>query len=288
MLRGEDDTQGDYTVERIIAGDHDRALTEWAEAARTFGGPLLVEYGTEVNGEWFPWNGAYHGAGTTTGFGDPTLPDGPERFVAAYRHIVDLMRAADAANITWVFHVNALDWPEDAWNRFEHYYPGDSYVDWIGVSAYGAQSPLDDECLRFRSMMDPCYARLSALAPTKPLFVAEFGCCTADGLTPPDVWAARALDDILGGRWPRLIGFSWWNERWQNDDNPAHDSNMRVQDNPALAGVFCSKLEAAAGMIQQRPYLRSPRVRQRIDRRSPRRVMPSPSLPSRPLPDNRH
>lgn len=29
-----------------------------------------------------------------------------------------------------------------------------------------------------------------------------------------------------------------WNEAWENDDNPAHDTNMRVQDNPVLAGVF--------------------------------------------------
>ena len=35
-----------------------------------------------------------------------------------------------------------------------------------------------------------------------------------------------------------MIGFSWWNERWENDNKPAHDTNMRVQDNPALADVF--------------------------------------------------
>ena len=31
---------------------------------------------------------------------------------------------------------------------------------------------------------------------------------------------------------------SWWNEAWENDDDPAHNTNMRVQDNPPLADVF--------------------------------------------------
>jgi hypothetical protein len=51
-------------------------------------------------------------------------------------------------------------------------------------------------------------------------------------------WARAALKDIITFRWPRLIGFSWWNETWQNDDNPAHDTDMRVQTNPLLAQVF--------------------------------------------------
>ena len=51
-------------------------------------------------------------------------------------------------------------------------------------------------------------------------------------------WANAALTNITNLRWPRLIGFSWWNEWWQNDENPLHDTNMRVQDNPLLAQVF--------------------------------------------------
>jgi len=51
-------------------------------------------------------------------------------------------------------------------------------------------------------------------------------------------WARNALSDITSLRWPRIIGFSWWNEGWQNDDDPAHDTNMRLQDNPKLAAVF--------------------------------------------------
>jgi hypothetical protein len=35
-----------------------------------------------------------------------------------------------------------------------------------------------------------------------------------------------------------MIGFSWWNEYWQNDDIQAHDTTMRLQDNHDLSVVF--------------------------------------------------
>ena len=256
MLREEDETAPNrFSIEHVLAGDLDPDLRRWGGAAKVFATPLIVEFGTEVNGDWFPWNGLHHGGGTLDGFGDPTRPDGPERFVAAYRRIVKLIRLEGARNITWVFHPNATDWPEDDWNRFEHYYPGDAFVDWIGVSAYGPQQPNDTEWETFRAQMDPCYARLIAMAPTKPIFVAEFGCTSGNPGIAPDQWAGAALDDLLGGRWPRLMGFSWWNEHWQNDDNPAHDSDMKVEDTPALAAAFNTRLAAAGDKVVERPIV---------------------------------
>jgi len=244
-----------FSLEAILAGKLDEDLRAWARQARRFGTPLLVEFGTECNGEWFPWNGLHHGASATDDFGDPAKPDGPERFAAAYRHIVRIMRAERAHNITWVFHIDASDWPHADWNRFENYYPGDDFVDWIGVSAYGAQQPTDDEVESFRAQMDPCYARLDRLAKGKPVIVAEFGCTTGCPLISADAWAGAALDDLLGGRWPRVIGFSWWNERWENDDNPAHNTDMKVEDSPRLAACFRDKLAAAGDKIVQQPII---------------------------------
>ena len=254
MLREEEEGSRDrFGIEALIAGHLDTRLRAWMHAARDFGTPLIVEFGTECNGEWFPWNGLYHGAGKLDGFGDPTKPDGPERFVAAYRRIIGTSRSERARNITWVFHFNATDWPENAWNRFENYYPGDDFIHWIGVSAYGPQSPTDTDYESFRAQMDPCYARLVAMAPTKPIFIAEFGATAGSPLIAPQAWAGAALDDILGGRWPKLTGFSWWNEHWQNDDNPAHDSDMKVEDTPALAAVLRTKLAAAGSKVVERP-----------------------------------
>jgi hypothetical protein len=241
MLRSTPD-QGNadpiYSLDRILSGIFDNDLRAWCAGARDFGTRLIAEYGVEVNGEWFPWNGKWNGGGTKTGYGNPNLPDGPERFRDVYRRIIQTCRDEGARNVTWVFHVNDGDWPNTAWNRFENYYPGNAYIDWLAISSYGAQTPLDNYWPIFRTSMDAAYPRLAALSLTKPIIVAEFGVTANNPLGSQSQWAQAALKDITTFRWPRLIGFSWWNETWQNDDNPAHDTDMRVQINPPLAQVF--------------------------------------------------
>ncbi len=227
-----------FALDHILAGRFDDDLRAWARGARDFGSPIIVEYGTEANGRWFPWNGRWNGAGAKAGYGNPNRPDGPERFRHAYRHIIDLMRAEGAGNITWVFHANGDDWPQVWWNRLESYYPGPAYVDWVGVSVYGAQTPLDDWCQPFRDTMDAAYPRLRKIAPDKPIVLLEFGVTAGNPLCDQAEWAEAALADLTQGRWPQVVAISWWNEHWENDDDPDHDTTMRVQDNPALAAVF--------------------------------------------------
>jgi len=166
------------------------------------------------------------------------LPDGPERFKDAYRHIIQICRDEGAENVTWVFHANWDDWPQEDWNALEDYYPGDEWIDWIGVSVYGSLTPQDDYWDEFRTSMDTVYPRLASLSVDKPIGLLEFGVTKNNPLGNQVEWARSALQDITTNRWPRLIGFSWWNEYWQNDDDAAHDTTMRVQDNPDLADVF--------------------------------------------------
>jgi Glycosyl hydrolase family 26 len=216
-----------YNLSRIAAGDFDAELTSWARDARDFGTPILVEFGTEVNGRWFSWNGYWNGNEA-----------GPPLFRDAYRHIVGVMDAQGASNLIWVFHVDCEDYPESSWNQFENYYPGDDVVDWIGVSVYGPQTPYDRERRSFSERMDRVYPRLCALSPDKPIAVLEFGAAAGNSRVNQRLWAKKALAALTGGRWPRVAGFSWWNEFWENDNNPRHDTNMRVQDNPGLSKVF--------------------------------------------------
>jgi hypothetical protein len=160
-----------YTMQRIIDGDFDEALHEWAKKARATNIPLLVEFGTEMNGDWFPWNGKYNGGGETSNYGDVELTDGPERFVDAYKHIIDICNENNAGNITWFFHIDAYGQPDKPWNNFANYYPGDDYIDWIGVSVYGPQEPNED-FQSFDEIMGDVYPQLTDLS-NKPLAILE-------------------------------------------------------------------------------------------------------------------
>jgi len=254
MLRSEFDqnrAEKLFTLDAIIAGKFDADLTQWAAGAKNFGTPLLVEWGTECNGEWFAWNGKWNGKA-----------DGPAKFVLAWRHLVKLIRDSGCGNITWVWHVNDSDVPSVVWNRLENYYPGNDYVDWVAVSAYGFLRPDEKgKPERLRDLLDEVYPRLMAVAPRKPLILAEFGCTQRHPKIAASAWARDALTDLLSSRWPHISGFCWWNEAWQNDDVRKHDTNMIVMDDPALAKAFQEQLSTAKDRIQETAILGQPQGR---------------------------
>jgi len=244
MIRTSEDsscTEKTFTLPNIIAGKFDNDLLLWGKAAKKIKKQLIVEYGLECNNTCFPWSGINNGGGKTNGLGDKKLANGPEMFVTAYRHIIEQIRLSGAKNITWVFHVDAYDDPEVNWNRFENYYPGDDYINWIGLSVYGAQTPDYTGAEQFTTVMDRVYPRLTKLA-NKPVVISEFGTVKNNIEINQGEWADNALKNILSHRWSRLIGFSWWSSKWQNDDNPKHDSDMIVARNSVLSGIFNKNL----------------------------------------------
>jgi hypothetical protein len=147
---------------------------------------------------------------------------------------IRLAREEGAYNVRWVFHVDPWDEPVEEWSRFENYYPGDEWIDWVGVSVYGRQLPSGENAVSFRYPMDCVYARLRRLTG-KPVIVCEFG--TIDD-SHQAAWAKAALADLVGRRWPKVIGFSWWNAAFRNDPATGRWSDMRVQESPALQAVF--------------------------------------------------
>ncbi len=206
-----------YSLSKIIRGNFDKQLRRYAQEVRKVPGPLIMEFGTEVNGDWFPWSGACNGGGKRTGYGSPRLADGPERFRDAYRHIINIFRSEGVQNVTWVFHVNASSAPNAGWNTHAAYYPGDDYIDWIGVSVYGAQTPavLRNWNPHFREVMDYTYPAIASISRSRPIAVLEFG--VVENKHKP-AWIRAALADLKSGRYPRIKAVSWWHSNWRNAD----------------------------------------------------------------------
>jgi hypothetical protein len=247
MLRSDVDQkhgEKNFSLQKIIAGDFDLDLRVWARDAKAFGSPILIEWGTEPNGNWFSWNGKWNGGAI----------EGPKRYIAAHRHIVDLMRGEGADNLTWVWHVNWLDEPEQKWNAFENYFPGENYCDWVALSAYGPTTPLTrDGTESFAFKMREAYPRLIKLAPGKPVIIGEFGCDLHNRRVDVVRWTQSALEDLFSNRWPAIVGFCWWNEGWQNDDHKRHDTDMIILHDVDLTRVFHDEFAQHADKIQETP-----------------------------------
>lgn len=219
-----------FGLEEILAGKWDAYIDQWALAAKETDTPLLVSWGLEMNGNWFPWSGCWYG-GENPGASGVT---GPELFKKAYRYVVDRVRAKGALNILWGFHANHYTYPHDGWNRMSRYYPGAEYVDWLGLSVYGKQFA-EDDWASFRDVMEEGYQEIALLDQEKPIIVAEFGVAEFPKEGSKAEWLEEAFN-LLRDRYSRVRGAVYWHERWPNADGTY--SNLRVNSSPEALAAF--------------------------------------------------
>jgi beta-mannanase len=214
-----------FSLDAILAGKWDGYIDSWAKQAKSFGRPLFVAWGLEMNGTWFPWSGYFYGAGKELSDG---VFAGPEFFKKAYRYVVDRVRAARADNIIWGFHVNNYSYPVEEWNEPKDYYPGDDYVDWLGMSSYGKQFRRDP-WISSSDAMIYAYNSLCAISPNKPVIMAEWGIGEFPESGNKGPWILESFETMKTS-FPRLKAAVYWSERWENDDGTY--SNLRVTSSP--------------------------------------------------------
>ncbi|MFC6834939.1 glycoside hydrolase family 26 protein [Halomarina ordinaria] len=122
------------TVEADVAGGrYDDPLDDWTSALtrwlRPDEGPdrrLYLTFAPEMNGDWVPWD-ASDGESTS------------EDYVAMWRTVYDRVSAdLTPDHLRWVWSVNngsRWNWADEPVG-IDRYYPGDAYVDWVGVHGY--------------------------------------------------------------------------------------------------------------------------------------------------------
>jgi hypothetical protein len=125
----------------IAAGTYDANLDKLAAVLRGYGVPVLLRIGYEFDGSWNNYQP-------------------PSAYVAAFRHVVDRMRAASAANVESVWQSSSSC---DTGDRTV-FYPGDGYVDWFGLSYFETVPCAESAAAAFVDL---------ARAHGKPVFVAE-------------------------------------------------------------------------------------------------------------------
>ncbi|MDD2463650.1 MAG: glycosyl hydrolase [Desulfobulbus sp.] len=223
-----------FNLHHILSGQWDSYIDAWADGARAYGKPLLVTWGLEMNGIWFPWSGKYYGGGKIIGHKDGhPLYAGPETFKQAYRYVIDRVRARGANNILWGFHVNNFSDPQKEWNKMAQYYPGKEYVDWLGLSVYGKLNR-SEGWADFVDMMHVPYHEIAKLDADTPIFLAEWGV----GEFPPGDKAGfigKAFT-LIPTQYPRVRLAVFWHERWENSDGSF--SNLRAHSSPESLDAY--------------------------------------------------
>ncbi|NOY51047.1 MAG: hypothetical protein GXO88_10870 [Chlorobi bacterium] len=157
----------------VINGDYDFYIEKWALDVKEFGKTVFIRLGHEMNDPYrYPWG---------------PQNNKPQEFVDAWKHVVDRFNGLGATNVVWVWS------PHQAYMMYEYYYPGDDYVDWVGVGAlnYGTVA-VWSKWWSFSEIFGDYYYWLQMY--NKPLIITEFGSLAVGG--EKDQWFFDALNKL--------------------------------------------------------------------------------------------
>lgn len=211
------DYLGAGTLDAILNGSHDALIRSKARAVAQFGQPLFVRWGYEMNGSWMPWSGYQNGRSAA-------------KFVDAWRRLHDIFASEGATNAVWVWAPNAQSNPNEPWNDFRNYYPGDEYVDWVGIDGYnfGTSEPWS-RWESFAAIVRPVY---SAYADRKPIMIAEVGSTEQGGSKAEWLLAAKSA---VENEFPSVAAFVYFNYDHGGYDWELTSSSSALQAFRALA-----------------------------------------------------
>ena len=203
----------------VTNGSADKLIASAARRLVERGRPTLLRWGWDMNRDFYKWGGAANNRN-------------PKGYVAAYRRIHGIFADEGADNVSWVWSPNWNSHPDESWNAYENYYPGDEYVDWAGVSGY-AQGQAPGE------IFDAFYA---TYATRKPIMITEVSAVDRGGSTKPD-WIASFRQWVK--QHPAVGAVTWFDtdthpgsrEKWRIDSTAASLAAYRaMSDDPVFAG----------------------------------------------------
>jgi Glycosyl hydrolase family 26 len=197
-----------YSLGTIVDGKHDAYIRSFAEAVKANRWPVALRLGHEMNGHWYPW-------------AEPNGVNKPGQYVAAWKHVVDIFRKVGATNVIWVWSPNILRGANPV--SLHELYPGDSYVDWIGLSAYDVTETNASQVL------DPTLRDIRGLTK-RPLLITETGSQPGPqkaGWTASFFPWLRAHPDVIGFVWFQYTHAQGAGADWTFTSSPAAQSAFR-------------------------------------------------------------
>ena len=190
-----------------------------------------------MNGWWqFPWSEQRNG-------------NSPGDYVKAWRHVHDLFTQVGATNVTWVWCPNIVS--ADT-TPLPSLYPGDAYVDWVAMDGYNWGSDRNNVWRSFSAVFGQTYDELSALAPAKPIMIAETASSEDGGPLGRPASKAAWIRDMYATQlplhFPKVRAVLWFN--WNDDDPmldwPIESSSTSIE---ALADSIASNYYAASNFV---------------------------------------
>jgi len=162
-------------------------ITTYAKAITEYHKPFFLCTMHELNGYWFPWG---KHAGTAK---------------KVWQTMWDIFEDNGANQYaTWIWEVYTPEAGGPNTDDPDRYYPGDKYVDWIGISAY-SRDQFDTGQMSFKGLTERTYSEMRRTHPDKPIMQAEFGKTKGPGQAR---WFKDAFQTIKN--WPEMKAAIVW------------------------------------------------------------------------------
>jgi hypothetical protein len=214
-------------LSNITAGKCDAYIREFAAELSARPERFLLRFAHEMNITDSPWWPGHYSQDASA-------------YVAMWKHVHDVVASIQTQygkhNIEWVWSINYASNPGDAWNAIPNYYPGNSYVDWIGLSGYNwYNSPGHN--IPWKSFTDLFGAVLTDLTCrySKPQILTEIGSAGNDSQKAG--WIQDAFAKM--GQYRALRAIVWFNDFAYEQTNQA---DFRVVNAPYFSSNPVSSL----------------------------------------------
>lgn len=196
FLFQKENKENKHIVQEIIKGEFDSNLLSWAKQVKALEAPVLFRLGNEMNGNWSEWS-------HENNYNDPDL------YKLSFKHIVELFRKEQVDNAYFVWNPNNVSAPYYGWNDHSMYYPGDKWVDFIGLTSYNFGKTKWNDFRSFSTIYEELYWEYSRSFSSKPLMIGEFASVETGG--DKAKWISDMFNDIPN-KYPNIKMAIWFDE----------------------------------------------------------------------------
>jgi hypothetical protein len=199
-----------YGLDSVADGEYIRKWARDAHAARM---PIFVRWASEMNLSEFIWSGD------------------TAKYVEKWRLLYNIFKE-EAPNIAMVW---APNWAPTA--TITSYYPGDEYVDWVGVDMYMGLGVGTTDTRDPRDKISYVYNLYSAAPHNKPIMFPEWAATHAyqNGTTAYNcidygIKNTNLIYDRLSTEFPRMKLITWFDY----DSRSINNSDFSITDNYSI------------------------------------------------------
>lgn len=213
------------TLYDILRGEYDDVLREYANQFKDFGHPVLFRLNNEMNGTWTIYSGI------------ADMCD-PELFTSAWRYMYKFFEKEGVNNLIWVFNPNDGNYPPLKWNNQVSYYPGNEYVQFIGITGYNTGTYFQSKTGEHWRTFDEIYGGINKdyypIYKSFPWIIGEFASSSVGGDK------AKWIDGMFKSlpKYKNIKAAVWWS---YYDPDPATKKAARkywLDETPQTLNAF--------------------------------------------------